>query len=86
MNCSGEEQERLLSLLEKEGAKKKHAAGLRKDQRNGERLGFDRGPGEGSSHLVSQFSADLPSFSLQYTLPSPLRTASRESIAGCECL
>ncbi|XP_034561207.1 R3H domain-containing protein 4 [Notolabrus celidotus] len=34
MNCSGEEQERLLSLLEKEGAKKKTTAKLLKDQRN----------------------------------------------------
>ncbi|XP_029939837.1 R3H domain-containing protein 4 [Salarias fasciatus] len=34
MNCSGEEQERLLSLLEQEGAKKKNANQLVKDQRN----------------------------------------------------
>ncbi|XP_054644628.1 R3H domain-containing protein 4 isoform X3 [Dunckerocampus dactyliophorus] len=34
MNCSGEEQERLLSLLEREVAKKKHASHLLKDQRN----------------------------------------------------
>lgn len=40
MNCSGEEQERLLSLLEQEGAKKKNTSRLLKDQRNGERLTF----------------------------------------------
>lgn len=34
MNCSGEEQERLLSLLELEEAKKKNANRLFKDQRN----------------------------------------------------
>lgn len=34
MNCSGEEQERLLSLLEQEGAKKKVTRPL-KDERNG---------------------------------------------------
>ncbi|KAM9385090.1 R3H domain-containing protein 4 [Pholidichthys leucotaenia] len=34
MNCSGEEQERLLSLLEQEEAKKKNANRLLKDQRN----------------------------------------------------
>lgn len=34
MNCSGEEQERLLSLLEQEGAKKKNATQLLKDERN----------------------------------------------------
>ncbi|XP_023147406.1 R3H domain-containing protein 4 [Amphiprion ocellaris] len=34
MNCSGEEQERLLSLLELEEAKKKNANRLLKDQRN----------------------------------------------------
>uniref|UniRef100_A0A3Q3W3D0 R3H domain-containing protein n=1 Tax=Mola mola TaxID=94237 RepID=A0A3Q3W3D0_MOLML len=34
MNCSGEEQERLLSLLEQEGAKKKNGSGLPKDDRN----------------------------------------------------
>ena len=38
MNCSGEEQERLLSLLEQEEAKKKDTARPLKDQRNGERL------------------------------------------------
>lgn len=37
MNCSGEEQERLLSLLEEEGAKKKSASRLSKDGRNGDR-------------------------------------------------
>lgn len=37
MNCSGEEQERLLSLLEEEGAKKKSASRLPKDGRNGDR-------------------------------------------------
>lgn len=36
MNCSGEEQERLLSLLEEEVAKKKNNNRLLKDQRNGE--------------------------------------------------
>lgn len=36
MNCSGEEQERLLSLLEREGAKKKTTTKLLKDERNGE--------------------------------------------------
>lgn len=36
MNCSGEEQERLLSLLELEEAKKKNTNQLLKDQRNGE--------------------------------------------------
>uniref|UniRef100_A0A673C938 R3H domain containing 4 n=1 Tax=Sphaeramia orbicularis TaxID=375764 RepID=A0A673C938_9TELE len=36
MNCSGEEQERLLSLLEQEDAKKKQSTRLLKDQRNGE--------------------------------------------------
>lgn len=36
MNCSGEEQERLLSLLEQEEAKKKTASRLPKDERNGE--------------------------------------------------
>lgn len=40
MNCSGEEQERLLSLLEQEGAKKKNTNRLLKDERNGERLPF----------------------------------------------
>uniref|UniRef100_A0A673CAZ3 R3H domain containing 4 n=1 Tax=Sphaeramia orbicularis TaxID=375764 RepID=A0A673CAZ3_9TELE len=34
MNCSGEEQERLLSLLEQEDAKKKQSTRLLKDQRN----------------------------------------------------
>lgn len=34
MNCSGEEQEKLLSLLELEGAKKKSTSGLLKDERN----------------------------------------------------
>ncbi|KAI3368632.1 hypothetical protein L3Q82_025635, partial [Scortum barcoo] len=34
MNCSGEEQERLLSLLEEEGAKKKNSSRLLKDERN----------------------------------------------------
>ncbi|KAM4740134.1 R3H domain-containing protein 4 [Anableps anableps] len=34
MNCSGEEQERLLSLLEQEGAKRKNANQLLKDHRN----------------------------------------------------
>ncbi|CAN9500930.1 unnamed protein product [Ophioblennius macclurei] len=34
MNCSGEEQERLLSLLEREGAKKKNANRLVKDERD----------------------------------------------------
>ncbi|XP_068599778.1 R3H domain-containing protein 4 [Brachionichthys hirsutus] len=34
MNCSGEEQERLLSLLEQEGAKKKMTNRLPKDERN----------------------------------------------------
>ncbi|MEQ2227630.1 hypothetical protein ILYODFUR_000289 [Ilyodon furcidens] len=34
MNCSGEEQDRLLSLLEYEGAKKKNANQLLKDHRN----------------------------------------------------
>lgn len=34
MNCSGEEQERLLSLLEEEGAKKKNTSRLPKDGRN----------------------------------------------------
>ncbi|XP_020511082.2 R3H domain-containing protein 4 [Labrus bergylta] len=34
MNCSGEEQERLLSLLEQEGAQKKTTTKLLKDQRN----------------------------------------------------
>ncbi|XP_029285307.1 R3H domain-containing protein 4 [Cottoperca gobio] len=34
MNCSGEEQERLLSLLEQEEAKKKTVNRLRKDERN----------------------------------------------------
>nr|XP_057928391.1 R3H domain-containing protein 4 [Doryrhamphus excisus] len=34
MNYSGEEQERLLSLLEREVARKKHASHLLKDQRN----------------------------------------------------
>ncbi|XP_061884463.1 R3H domain-containing protein 4 [Entelurus aequoreus] len=34
MNCSGEEQERLLSLLEREVARKKQARHLLKDQRN----------------------------------------------------
>lgn len=34
MNCSGEEQERLLSLLEQEEAKQKNANRLLKDQRN----------------------------------------------------
>ncbi|KAK5607826.1 hypothetical protein CRENBAI_010505 [Crenichthys baileyi] len=34
MNCSGEEQERLLSLLEHEGAKRKNANQLLKDHRN----------------------------------------------------
>ncbi|XP_008277591.1 R3H domain-containing protein 4 [Stegastes partitus] len=34
MNCSGEEQEKLLSLLEREEAKKKNANRLLKDQRN----------------------------------------------------
>ncbi|XP_015249407.1 R3H domain-containing protein 4 [Cyprinodon tularosa] len=34
MNCSGEEQERLLSLLEEEGARKKNANQLLKDHRN----------------------------------------------------
>ncbi|XP_010788718.1 R3H domain-containing protein 4 [Notothenia coriiceps] len=34
MNCSGEEQEKLLSLLELEGAKKKSTSGPIKDQRN----------------------------------------------------
>ncbi|XP_030288555.1 R3H domain-containing protein 4 isoform X2 [Sparus aurata] len=34
MNCSGEEQERLLSLLEQEVAKKKTASRLPKDERN----------------------------------------------------
>lgn len=38
MNCSGEEQERLLSLLEEEGAKKKNTSRLPKDGRNGDRL------------------------------------------------
>lgn len=38
MNCSGEEQERLLSLLEQEGAKKKNTNRLPKDERNGEYL------------------------------------------------
>lgn len=38
MNCSGEEQERLLSLLEQEGAKKKNTTRPDKDERNGERL------------------------------------------------
>lgn len=37
MNCSGEEQERLLSLLEEEGARKKSASRLPKDGRNGDR-------------------------------------------------
>lgn len=36
MNCSGEEQERLLSLLEEEGARKKSASRLPKDGRNGD--------------------------------------------------
>ncbi|KAF3835268.1 hypothetical protein F7725_027826 [Dissostichus mawsoni] len=40
MNCSGEEQEKLLSLLELEGAKKKSTSGPLKDERNGEHLGF----------------------------------------------
>ncbi|KAI9517416.1 hypothetical protein NQZ68_004633 [Dissostichus eleginoides] len=34
MNCSGEEQEKLLSLLELEGAKKKSTSGPLKDERN----------------------------------------------------
>uniref|UniRef100_A0A674NIV1 R3H domain containing 4 n=1 Tax=Takifugu rubripes TaxID=31033 RepID=A0A674NIV1_TAKRU len=34
MNCSGEEQERLLSLLEEEGAKRKSASRLPRDGRN----------------------------------------------------
>ncbi|MED6287681.1 hypothetical protein CHARACLAT_018754 [Characodon lateralis] len=34
MNCSGEEQDRLLSLLEHEGAKRKNANQLLKDHRN----------------------------------------------------
>ncbi|KAK5869727.1 hypothetical protein PBY51_024425 [Eleginops maclovinus] len=34
MNCSGEEQERLLSLLELEGAKKKNTSNPLKDERN----------------------------------------------------
>ncbi|XP_043986333.1 R3H domain-containing protein 4 isoform X2 [Gambusia affinis] len=34
MNCSGEEQERLLSLLEQEGTKRKNANQLLKDHRN----------------------------------------------------
>ncbi|KAM4575389.1 R3H domain-containing protein 4 [Fundulus diaphanus] len=34
MNCSGEEQERLLSLLEQEGARRKNANQLLKDHRN----------------------------------------------------
>lgn len=38
MNCSGEDQERLLSLLEREGAKKKNANRLPEDERNGECL------------------------------------------------
>ncbi|MEQ2161028.1 hypothetical protein GOODEAATRI_005433, partial [Goodea atripinnis] len=38
MNCSGEEQDRLLSLLEHEGAKRKNANQLLKDHRNGEPL------------------------------------------------
>lgn len=36
MNCSGEEQERLLTLLEREGAKRKSASRPPKDERNGE--------------------------------------------------
>lgn len=38
MNCSGEEQEKLLCLLEEEDAKKKNTNRLLKDQRNGECL------------------------------------------------
>lgn len=38
MNCSGEEQERLLSLLEEEGAKKKNTSRFPKDGRNGDHL------------------------------------------------
>lgn len=38
MNCSGEEQERLLSLLEEEGVKKKNTSRLPKDGRNGDHL------------------------------------------------
>lgn len=38
MNCSGEEQERLLSLLEKEDASKKATNRLHKDHKNGERI------------------------------------------------
>lgn len=36
MNCTGEEQERLLSLLEKEDASKKNTNRLHKDHENGE--------------------------------------------------
>lgn len=42
MNCSGEEQERLLSLLEQEEARRKKTNQNLKDQRNGEPLGLFR--------------------------------------------
>ncbi|CAF87955.1 unnamed protein product, partial [Tetraodon nigroviridis] len=39
MNCSGEEQERLLSLLEEEGARRKNPGRLPRDGRNGSAAG-----------------------------------------------
>lgn len=42
MNCSGEEQERLLSLLEQD-ARKKNTSRFFKDQRNGELVHFSFG-------------------------------------------
>jgi len=40
MSCSGEEQEKLLSLLEQEEAKKRNSSRTLKDERNGGRLGL----------------------------------------------